>query len=182
MTQLPPKAPNWPNLSHQRTPSMGPFLPPAGNHPSWVDEFLDFSTARRGSHRRSASDSVAFLEAPVTTEFERLDDDQLMYMFSDDVPPNAASAPVSSSNTSSPSDHNSINEEKIVPEPQAPNEAEVQSECKVELQTGPAAGSAQVVATNANGPDTIVDPKRVKRFAYIKIFSVLSNSSRTCPA
>jgi hypothetical protein len=47
----------------------------------WVNEFFDFSTVRRGSHRRSASDSVAFLEGP--QEFERLDDEQLMSMFAD---------------------------------------------------------------------------------------------------
>nr|CAD1843259.1 unnamed protein product [Ananas comosus var. bracteatus] len=106
--------------------------------PSWVDEFLCFSAARRGAHRRSVSDSVAFLEAPVAdcsavvggggAEFDRLDDDQLMSMFSDDVPPPAPA--VSSSN----------------PEQQA---EEAQSE-----EEQPAPGPE---------PTTFVDPKRVKR-------------------
>ena len=161
MAQLPPKVPNippnWPSLGHHKALSMGPFAGSgaAGNQPSWVDEFLGFSSARRGSHRRSVSDSVAFLEAPMGGEFDRLDDDQLMYMFSEDLPPNAASAPVSSSNPSSPSDHNSINEEKTVAEQQLVNESEVQSECQT---TAVAAAPAQPYES-----ESIVDPKRVKR-------------------
>ena len=165
MAQLPPKVPNilpnWPSLGHHKVPSMGPFgggTASGNQQPSWVDEFLDFSSARRGSHRRSVSDSVAFLEAPMGGEFDRLDDDQLMYMFSDDVPPSAAaSAAVSSSNPSSPSDHNSINEEKIVAgEQQIVNDSEAQSECQ-------AAAAAAQANSNGNGSESIVDLKRVKR-------------------
>lgn len=173
MAQLPPKiptmAPAWPEFGgghhhhHQRSPSMGAFLaapmpplPPASNgaqqKASWVDEFLDFSAAKRGAHRRSVSDSVAFLEAVPDDnagvgahEFDRLDDDQLMSMFSDDLPqPPQAAAP----SESSPSDHNSINDEK-----QDKGEAEeAQSECN-----GDGAAPGQPVSPS------MVDPKRVKR-------------------
>uniref|UniRef100_A0A0A9E7Q6 BZIP domain-containing protein n=1 Tax=Arundo donax TaxID=35708 RepID=A0A0A9E7Q6_ARUDO len=69
-----------------------PRAPSAGAQDHWsaAGEFLGFATARRGAHRRSASDSAAFLEAvPMDDvigggdEFDRLDDEQLMSMFSD---------------------------------------------------------------------------------------------------
>lgn len=169
MAQLPPKvpniSPNWPNFGHQRSPSMGNFFPPASSsssHPSWVDEFLDFSAVKRGAHRRSASDSIAFLEVPMMgnveishrsengarssriQEFDRLDDDQLMSMFSDDVP-----AP--SSNPSTPSDHNSINEEKIGGNSAVAEQQEAQSHSNSDPGRVP------------ENSETIVDPKRVKR-------------------
>uniref|UniRef100_A0A453KCB3 Uncharacterized protein n=1 Tax=Aegilops tauschii subsp. strangulata TaxID=200361 RepID=A0A453KCB3_AEGTS len=75
MAQLPPRAPS----------AGGQDWPVAG-------EFLGFAAARRGVHRRSASDPAAFLEAvPMDhilsggggdDEFDRLDDEQLMSMFS----------------------------------------------------------------------------------------------------
>ncbi|KAK9265343.1 hypothetical protein L1049_001573 [Liquidambar formosana] len=182
MAQLPPKIPtmtqNWPSFPHQRMPSMANMMPnnTTQQQPSWVDEFLDFSSARRGSHRRSASDSIAFLEAPLVEEcrnsaaiiqgnngFDRLDDDQLMSMFSDDisvmVPPT-----VSSSNPSTPSDQNSNNDEKPTPQdhqqqqpPQPKHEpGEVESSCKTDPQV-PRPNSA------ATTGDPIIDPKRVKR-------------------
>ncbi|KAK8527462.1 hypothetical protein V6N13_085292 [Hibiscus sabdariffa] len=191
MAQLPPKIPNmtqnWSSFPHQRLPAMPNFIPTTmndSNHqPSWVDEFLDFSSARRGAHRRSISDSIAFLEQPLMMEecrestnnnsnnnamitdanmFNRLDEEQLMSMFSDDVAvAMAAAAPtVSSSNPSTPtSDQNSNIDEKPVPslDLQHPkNEpGEVESSCKPEPQ-------ATQPPSNSNG-DTIVDPKRVKR-------------------
>lgn len=176
MAQLPPKIPNmtqnWPSFPHQRMPSMANVIPNNTTHqPSWVDEFLDFTSARRGTHRRSASDSIAFLEAPLVEEcrnsntimptgnnlsFDGLDDDQLMSMFSDDlsamVPPT-----VSSSNPSTPSDQNSNNDEKPCLQDQQHQQpknepGEVESSCKSD--TNPSAG--------ASG-DSIIDPKRVKR-------------------
>uniref|UniRef100_A0A0D9UY76 BZIP domain-containing protein n=1 Tax=Leersia perrieri TaxID=77586 RepID=A0A0D9UY76_9ORYZ len=155
---------------HQRSPSMGAFLaaplppfplpPPAPANggaqpqPSWVDEFLDFSAAKRGAHRRSVSDSVAFLEAVTddnaggvdgSHDFDRLDDDQLMSMFSDDLQP---PPPPQQQAASSPSDHNSMNDEK-----QDKGETEeAQSECDGD---GAAPGQPASPAT--------VDPKRVKR-------------------
>lgn len=144
MAQLPPKIPsmtqNWAPFPHHRMSSMANFTPAAVNQPPspppqhqasttscWMDEFLDFSSARRGAHRRSASDSIAFLESPLDEEcgrnptvhgsnniaaaFDRLDDDQLMSMFSDDiaVPPTVTS----SSNPSTPSDQNSNNDDNV---------------------------------------------------------------------
>jgi cyclic AMP-dependent transcription factor ATF-4 len=180
MAQLPPKiptvAPAWPEFvgaghhhHHQRSsPSVGTFLaapmPPPPHQqqqqPSWVDEFLDFSAAKRGAHRRSVSDSVAFLEhgpdggnAGVGAhDFDRLDDEQLLSMFSDDLPPppqqqqEAAPAPAPVASSSSPSDHNSVNDEKT---DRAETE-EAQSKCHGD-------------AAAALGQPASVDPKRVKR-------------------
>ncbi|RLM79948.1 hypothetical protein C2845_PM12G08110 [Panicum miliaceum] len=76
MAQLPPRAPS--------AAAQDPW--------SAAGEFLGFAAARRGAHRRSASDSAAFLEAvPMDDvigggggdDFDRLDDEQLMSMFSD---------------------------------------------------------------------------------------------------
>ncbi|KAJ4726394.1 Basic-leucine zipper transcription factor family protein [Melia azedarach] len=197
MAHLPPKIPNmtahnWPSFPHHRmsfisntttsnnnvgnaaTAATAMTINSHNNQPSWVDEFLDFSSVRRGAHRRSISDSIAFLDPPSFVEdcrnsnatnnmpetngFDRLDDEQLMSMFSDDisvaVPPTA-----SSSNPSTPSDQNSNNDEKATPldqQQQPKNEpGEVESSCKNEPQTTqPPAAS--------NG-DTVIDPKRVKR-------------------
>ena len=77
-------------------------------------------------------------------EFDRLDDDQLMSMFSDDVP-----AP--SSNPSTPSDHNSINEEKIGGNSAVAEQQEAQSHSNSDPGRVP------------ENSETIVDPKRVKR-------------------
>ncbi|XP_016188168.1 basic leucine zipper 61-like [Arachis ipaensis] len=116
MAQLPPKIPNmasnnWPEFSsnqnhhHQKMPSLTSISTNTNRaqnqqqqqNPSWVDEFLDFSSARRGAHRRSMSDSI-FVESPRhinnsssngdgggEDEFERFDDYQFMNMFSDEV-------------------------------------------------------------------------------------------------
>ncbi|KAL5227897.1 hypothetical protein ABZP36_016162 [Zizania latifolia] len=117
-------------------------------------------SAKRGAHRRSVSDSVAFLEAVPDDnagvrahDFDRLDDDHLMSMFSDDpqTPPQQqqqqqAAAPAAI--TSSPSDHNSVNDDK-----QDKGETEeAQSECDGD---GATAGQPASPAP--------VDPKRVKR-------------------
>ncbi|WOK91519.1 basic leucine zipper 61-like [Canna indica] len=165
---------NWPYFAHHAASSaaaLAPhhFLPPApGAHPSWVDEFLDFSAARRSHHRRSVSDSVAFLEPPLVDEasgFDRLDDDQLLSMFSDEVPaPPSSSSGLPASDPSAPStpsDHNSINEEK----PGAMDQAtmigleEAQSVCKTEPETVSFGTASQL----APGSESVVDPKRVKR-------------------
>lgn len=188
MAQLPPKipsmTPSWPDFSHQKMPTMGHFAP-NGNAPAvnattasqnscWVDEFIDFSSARRGSHRRSVSDSITFLEAPMQDgcraphgshpnnhEFDRFDDEQFMSMFTtDEISAAAAAGPTgSSSNPSSPSDHNSINEdEKEAEAPhhkQLKNESEeVESQCE---QPNPND------TTKSTSNDRKIDPKRVKR-------------------
>jgi len=184
MAQLPPKIPtipqNWPSFPHQRVPTMANFTPTTSStttttvaaatpsQPSWVDEFLDFSSTRRGAHRRSASDSIAFLETPFLEEcragFDRLDEDQLISMFSDDIAAAALPPPPlsSASNPSSPSsDQNSNNEEKpmamaldVKPKTET---VEEESSCKND-----AAAALQLSAT-ATCPETVVDPKRVKR-------------------
>ncbi|KAH6785503.1 hypothetical protein C2S51_037958 [Perilla frutescens var. frutescens] len=192
MAQLPPKVPsitpNWSDFSLQKMDGLS--ISHHNNHPpSWVDEFLDFSLARRGSHRRSMSDSIAFLEAPMVEEcrrssstilpspggdgdddhhhhhqgggdFERFDDDQLMSMFNDDV--GGVGPTMSCSNPSSPSDHNSINDDEKLGTTRAqvhpksePDEDD--SSCKSDGING--------VHTTAseNHREKIGDPKRIKR-------------------
>lgn len=193
MAQLPPKIPqNWPSFPHQRIPATLPnFMNPTTApppclsvsslngasttqiSPSWVDEFLDFSSSRRGAHRRSISDSITFLDQPLAEEcsprqpppktnvvFDRLDDDQLMSMFSDDVPPTVSSS----------SDQNSNNDDK---KPTPPSEhhqppmsdpGEVQSSCKTEPQPAPPPQPQPQTPPISNSSDSAnIDPKRVKR-------------------
>ncbi|KAG6419469.1 hypothetical protein SASPL_121691 [Salvia splendens] len=158
MAQLPPKiptiTPNWADFSHQKMEGLS--INNNNNNPMWIDEFLDFSSAHRGSHRRSMSDSIAFLEAPTAEEclksnssavgkdggFEGLDDDQLMSMFNDDVAPGA-------SNPSSPSDHNSINDDGPAVHPKSEPQ---------EDDDGLYASAAM-----DNSGERIADPKRIKR-------------------
>lgn len=179
---------NWHHpFPQQKMPTMANFniihtttMNGSSNHhhqPSWVDEFLDFSSDRRGTHRRSIScDSVAFLEQPLVVVdnnecsddvssnnnamimnetnvlFDRLDDEQLMSMFSDDVTAmnlattSTAAPTVSSSNPSTPtSDQNSNNDEKPAP--------------SLDLQQ-PKSEPGEVESSNG---DPITDTKRVKR-------------------
>jgi len=181
MAQLPPKipamAPAWPEFGgghhhhahhhHQRSPSVGTFLaaPMPPQQPTWVEEFLDFTAAKRGAHRRTVSDSVAFLEpgpddgnaGDGAHDFDRLDDDQLLSMFSDDLPPpppppqqqQAAPAPAPVASSSSPSDHNSINDEKT---DRAETE-EAQSKCHGDAAAAPGQPASAAA----------VDPKRFFR-------------------
>jgi len=194
-------APNWPDFSspHQKMPSLKTMPPNMSNqNPSWVDEFLDFSAARRGAHRRSVSDSIAFLEAPMLdhhcksrgsdggdneNEFERFDDEQFMSMFSDEASGNTnnnnnsnnnntiMAHTLSSSNPSTPSDHNSINDEKEMnkekeeqEKKQVKNESdEDESQCKQEItQTPDDSNNSNANATTCSS-EKITDPKRVKR-------------------
>uniref|UniRef100_A0A803N1Q3 BZIP domain-containing protein n=1 Tax=Chenopodium quinoa TaxID=63459 RepID=A0A803N1Q3_CHEQI len=140
MAQLPPKVPNIipQNSNHHRhqqpQQQWQEFMRPqqqqqeVGQNPPWVDEFMQFSAVKRGTHRRTVSESsVAFVEAgavpflngpfrpPETLsgrsktnnheEFDKFDDDQFMSMFSNELGG-------SSSNPSSTSDHNSTNEDQ----------------------------------------------------------------------
>ncbi|KAG4122984.1 hypothetical protein ERO13_D11G306300v2 [Gossypium hirsutum] len=128
---------------------------------SWADEFLDFSSMRRGAKRRSMSDFIAFLDQPLEEEnragnammmepnmFERLDDEQLKSMFSDDVSLTMPATTMgSSSSTPLMSDQNSNNDEKPTP-------GEVESSYKLHETQPP---------STSNGGDPITDPKRVKR-------------------
>lgn len=208
MAQLPPKIPNmaptWPDFSsiHQKMPSLKTMS--SNQNPSWVDEFLDFSAARRGTHRRSVSDSITFLEAPLLdhhpckggsnggggddNEFERFDDEQFMSMFSDEASGNnnnsnnnnnntmVAHTSLSSSNPSTPSDHNSINDEKEIMNKEKEEEEEEEEEkkqlknesdedeshCKQEA-TQPPNNDNDSNANATCSSDKITDPKRVKR-------------------
>ncbi|XP_027343980.1 basic leucine zipper 61-like [Abrus precatorius] len=196
MAQLPPKIPNispsWSDFSsHQKMP-----LPPLSNgtttntshyqnqNPSWV-EFLDFSSARRGAHRRTVSDSITFMEAPVRcennngngnnndNEFDKFDDEQFMSMFTDEVVFSGVPVPpttLSSSSPSSPSDQNFINDEKQTKQHKEKKEEEehhhnqlknepdeVESQCKQEITQPPNN------TNSSSSNDRITDPKRVKR-------------------
>ncbi|VVA16622.1 PREDICTED: basic leucine zipper [Prunus dulcis] len=201
MAQLPPKIPsmaqNWASFPHQRLPTTANFIPttttsaavqpPSQPQCNWIDEFLDFSSARRGVHRRSASDSIAFMESPLTLDeecrnpstammhhgstnnlgFDRLDDEQLMSMFSDDmsvtVPPT-----VSSSNPSTPSDQNSNNDEnnnnnnsnKLLMAHQEQHQQHPKSEPGEDESSCEADPHAQ---SHPPPPTSPADPKRVKR-------------------
>ncbi|KAK6919734.1 Basic-leucine zipper domain [Dillenia turbinata] len=178
MAQLPPKVPNlsqnWPIFHYPRVASTGNIEPNSEQNPSWVDEFLNFSSAKRGLHRRSASDSITFLEAPLveechsstpqpvpgrtSNEFDRFDEEQFMSMFSDEISPHAIAPTISSSNPSTSSDNNSSNEEKRKKKTVETNEAnEVESSLKSDT-------SQNHSSTAITAPvDSITDPKRVKR-------------------
>ncbi|MFS7921522.1 putative transcription factor bZIP family [Helianthus anomalus] len=152
MAQLPPKAPamsqKWPSFASQQPQS-------------WMDDFVDFSSAKRNAHRRSASDSIAFVEIPLISTanetlisssdnngFQRLDDEQLSSMFSDDF---ATNLPTSSP----PSDQNSDNgEHKTTWQQEQP-----QVPLKIENETE----SVKPQVTFSSESGTVVDPKRVKR-------------------
>ncbi|KAH7651820.1 Basic-leucine zipper domain-containing protein [Dioscorea alata] len=153
MAHLPPKVPNN-TMTNNCVMSSSSFDAPVtttGAQTSWVDEFLDFTSVKRSAHRRSVSDSVAFLEPDpmITTacgsvhEFDKLDDDQLISMFSDDMP---------LSSGGSASDHNSVSEEKLCLPSEHRTSNEAESICKTEppLLTPPS-------------DQSIMDPKRVKR-------------------
>ncbi|KAJ4892162.1 Basic leucine zipper 34 [Raphanus sativus] len=177
MAQLPPKIPNmtpqWPDFSSQKLSST------AVQNSSWVDEFLDFSACRRGNHRRSISDSIAFLEAPFVRghtrrenhHFDRFDDEQFMSMFKDDdgLHHNNTNNPSHdnnnnnnelSSNTSTLSDHNSFNGDKEQPsDHNRKHNEEVYSQCKTEPEDGTASNND----SGDSSVNRIIDPKRVKR-------------------
>ncbi|KAF9661669.1 hypothetical protein SADUNF_Sadunf19G0092700 [Salix dunnii] len=203
MAQLPPKIPNvtpsWPDFSHKNLPIIGIMEtspPHDGNiitaaatstivtNPPWVDEFLNFSLTRRGTHRRSASDSIAFLEeAPTMLDkcratgapgigsgqnsssgFDKFDDEQLMSMFNDDIS-NAVADPNSSCTPSSPPDHSNFKDEKeaiaVV--------SKQQQKKKVRNQNDEGQSPSEWETPNAStDPATTsderkIDPKRVKR-------------------
>ncbi|KAJ1423137.1 Basic-leucine zipper domain [Sesbania bispinosa] len=185
MAQLPPKIPtipqNWPSFPHQRPSTMANFSPnttatsttvtATSQQPSWVDEFLDFSSARRGAHRRSASDSIAFLESPFLEEcrsdgggFDRLDDDQLISMFSDEVGRRLTSAaaavvPLPIRPRRPPTKTANNNDEEAYGNGPKNEAVEEESTCMNEA----AAAAPSSAATTTTCTETVVDPKRVKR-------------------
>lgn len=148
MAQLPPKipniaTPNWSKFGYQKMPTISD-INENQQQLSWIEEFLDFSSTKRGVHRRSASvDSVTFLEEepPLMSEFDRFDDHQLMSIFSNDI---KVTPPLHNNNQSSQSDDNDSNSE----------EGKLQ-EVKTEKVEAPPLSAAEA---------SIVDPKRVKRW------------------
>ncbi|KAF8046895.1 hypothetical protein N665_3346s0004 [Sinapis alba] len=178
MTQLPPKIPNmtphWPDFSSQKLSHFSTAAASSAvqNNPSWVDEFLDFSACRRGNHRRSISDSIAFLEAPIVTShmeehnFDKFDDEQFMSMFTDDDDDlrNNVGPSGSSLNTSTRADHKSFNDDKEPPSDHYMNDNnnncndEVPGQCKTEPEDGTASSN-----NSGDSSGRIIDPKRVKR-------------------
>ncbi|XP_006646335.2 basic leucine zipper 6 [Oryza brachyantha] len=139
MAQLPPKIPVAAPVQHQHWAAAGDA--------AWADEFAEFAASRRGAHRRSLSDSVAFVEVGPTGcgagEFDRLDDDQLMSMFPDE----GGSAP-GSDNGGSDSDGGDKHAAARSDDGQ-PNDAP--------------AGEPQQEQAAASPTELIRDPKRVKR-------------------
>lgn len=183
MAHLPPKVPNmtsnWPHLSSHN-------LATSEAH-SWADDFLNFSSSsKRGSHRRSASDSIAFLDqvvldeegecgiissAPGTrmspaaaTEFDRFDEKQFMDMFTDDIDPT-----VDFPNSSSPSDHNAIIDNPTKSCTTTSTDQQMKQlgngfeESESALDDQHHGGGAAAGATTDNYSDKIFDPRRVKR-------------------
>ncbi|GAB2285404.1 hypothetical protein Dimus_019857 [Dionaea muscipula] len=99
--------------------------PEGHNDASWVDEFVEFSAARRGAQRHSIGDFIELNEFPgvpgdggievvgsgggkVSNEFERFDDEQLMSMFGNE----AVIRATGTTGNSSSSDRHSGYEEK----------------------------------------------------------------------
>lgn len=107
---------------------------PNPNNLSWVDEFLAFTSIRRGHHRRSVSDGVTLIETAGSFAqfgdqddhhkhehigFDRFDDDQLLSMFTDDMCLEMPLALTSNTAMSSPlsthSEQNMNNEDQVKP-------------------------------------------------------------------
>ena len=158
MAQLPP-----------RIPTAVHHWPEGGQHGAavaWAYDFAEFAGSRRGAHRRSLSDSVAFVEvAPAdgaAGEFDRLDDDQLMSMFPDEAAGGGgSSAPGSENGGSSDSD----GDKRVGGAPAGGTPTGNGNACDGEQNE--AAGDAQAPATTgqaaAASTELIRDPKRVKR-------------------
>ncbi|CAO2197568.1 unnamed protein product [Urochloa humidicola] len=150
MAQLPPRIPaavhHWPEGGHH------------GGAAAWADDFAEFAASRRGAHRRSLSDSVAFVEvAPAdgaAGEFDRLDDDQLMSMFPDEAAGAGGSAPGSENGGSSDSEGDKRAGAT------GNNNGGCDDERNEAGEEAQAAGQAGAAAANT---ELIRDPKRVKR-------------------
>uniref|UniRef100_A0A0D9YPV4 BZIP domain-containing protein n=1 Tax=Oryza glumipatula TaxID=40148 RepID=A0A0D9YPV4_9ORYZ len=151
MAQLPPRAPSA--AAAAAAGQEWSAMAAAG-------EFLGFAAARRGAHRRSASDSAAFLmEAAVPMddvivgvggggEFDRLDDEQLMSMFSD------VEAPAVSDGGGGGGERGPAGEAHLMDMGDGDDGMGA---------TSPAGAGAMAAAAAAAAADGIADPKRVKR-------------------
>ncbi|KAK4342092.1 hypothetical protein RND71_037908 [Anisodus tanguticus] len=181
MAQLPPKVPtmahNWPFHNIPPLPNSTTIAINHHSNSSWVDDFLDFSSSRRNSHRRSVSDPIAFVEAPFLQQcgqagsnnngFDKLDDEQLTTMFSDEAAfaVTAPSSNPSSTNPSTPSDQISDEDQK----PSGPLDVNQVIQPKNEPGEVDSNCDNQSLAANKNHANdssdnnSIVDPKRIKR-------------------
>lgn len=182
------------NSKNQCLPSME-YL--AHLQPRWNDNLIKSpleSPTKKTSHRRSASDSLPFLEAPIncfadgdeldcrqdvsialreSIDFDRLDEKQLMSIFSDVEPLQKQKDQVDRSNViassisgslASLSDHNGLNdplmlEAKLNVSSQFRSEPEVVSTCKGEQDNQP----VKIESSETTSPDLNVDTKRIKR-------------------
>ncbi|CAN4102934.1 unnamed protein product [Withania somnifera] len=154
---------NWPFQN------MPPLPNSTNNSNSWVDEFLDFSSTRRNSHRRSVSDPIAFVEAPFlqgsNNGFDKLDDEQLTTMFSDDSCGGGGGAfavkeATATSNPSTPSDQISENEDQKSP---VPHQVVVQPKSEPGEVDDSDNHPAAATKNDSSDNNCIVDPKRIKR-------------------
>ncbi|XP_020527795.1 basic leucine zipper 61 isoform X1 [Amborella trichopoda] len=144
-------------LANHRAPSAPAFTGTqvrAQQQPLWVDEFLEFSSAKRSSHRRVVSDSMtAFTPSEECSHagFDGIDDEQLMAMFGGQQ----LQAEERSSNASTtPSSDRRSTGEQGAGRTGASEAAEVQSAPRQEPPVFAGAGSA--VEPN-------LDPRRVRR-------------------
>ncbi|XP_052144892.1 basic leucine zipper 19 [Oryza glaberrima] len=154
MAQLPPRAPSAAAAAAAAAGQEWSAMAAAG-------EFLGFAAARRGAHRRSASDSAAFLmEAAVPMddvivgvggggEFDRLDDEQLMSMFSDVEAP-----AVSDGGGGGGGERGPAGEAHLMDMGDGDDGMGA---------TSPAGAGAMAAVAAAAAADGIADPKRVKR-------------------
>lgn len=175
---------NWPFQSMPPLPNSSTIVANHHSSNSWVDDFLDFSSARRNSHRRSVSDPIAFVEAPFLQQcrgtglnngFDKLDDEQLTTMFSDDsgggggggtaFSVTAPSSNPSSTNPSTPSDQISENEDQKSPFRLVDVNQVVQpkNEPGEDDSDNQSAAANKNPANDSSDNNSIVDPKRIKR-------------------
>ncbi|KAM0944541.1 putative transcription factor bZIP family [Dioscorea sansibarensis] len=120
-----------------------PKIPSMATTTNSFDDFLDFSSARRFSHRRSSSDSIAFLDP------DDFDADQLLSLLDNDAPP-----PVSS-----PSD-----DEKLLL-PAMEDSTTLVPGCKVEDKISPPLDPKRVKRILANRQSA--QRSRVRKLQYI---------------
>ncbi|KAL0536704.1 hypothetical protein IC582_025664 [Cucumis melo] len=153
MPNLPPKIPNLTTPLH---------FPQHNNH------FVCFSSSKQSFHRRSVSDSIAFLDSPTmmsqsflgsaasisnsNNAFDGFDEEQFRSMLSDEIHSNNEDEEPTSS------DHNS--NEKLEGTTNDDPKHLVRNEPKDEVESRQC--EENVVTTNISN-DRITDPKRVKR-------------------
>lgn len=141
---------------------------------SWTDEFYDFTSSKRGSHRRAVSDSMTFFESAsvqphddvALINFDRLVGKELMSFFSDELEP-LSSAPPSTAPSTPSSDQNSIgDQDKQTPPNSSSNDQSDAQSASISAETPGAAVAVSAANTTSilKTPQHIVDPKKAKRY------------------